>query len=203
MRLSILFLLLSGCAFDTSSLYGRDGGRDDGYALGDGGESDSGPENDGGRWDLPDSFVTPSDSGTDSESPEGGTDAGFPDGGTDAFRPDDAPLFPDVFTPASSLDPDLDVPPESNPTCASPGTISGSCGGYSVCRFYDTASNRCESATASGMSGSACSSGNQCDVYSACFRGACAHFCRLGRSDCGGAECLYIGHPVAGICDPS
>jgi hypothetical protein len=136
-------------------------------------------------------------------------DAGPRDGGgSDARSAVDAASTHDAFSPGDAgssgggLDPQLDVPPASNPTCTSPSSMS-ECAGIAVCRFYSATEGRCESCTACGNLYAPCASGDDCDILFVCFRGQCTNFCQLGTSECGApSDCVNIGHPTEGACVP-
>ena len=100
------------------------------------------------------------------------------------------------------LDPDLDVPPESNTPCSTPGSLN-ECGPLEVCRFYDSEEGRCESCTGCGNLNAFCSDGTDCDILFMCFQNTCTNFCTLGSSECGAVDaCVNVGHPSKGVCQP-
>ncbi len=109
-----------------------------------------------------------------------------------------------VDAPASNLDPDLEVPPASNPVCSTPGSLSDAeCPGIQVCRFYSTTEGRCDSCGPCGNLNASCNDSDECDILFMCFQGRCTNFCTLGTFECGPPEdCVDIGHPTRGVCQP-
>ncbi|MEM6291836.1 MAG: hypothetical protein AAGA54_11240 [Myxococcota bacterium] len=100
------------------------------------------------------------------------------------------------------LDPDLDVPDEGE-SCNVPGSLNECPGVATVCRFYTAEEGRCESCEACGNLNAPCTDGTDCDILFSCFQGRCTNFCQLGTFSCGPIEdCLDIGHPTHGVCDP-
>ena len=99
------------------------------------------------------------------------------------------------------LDPNLDVP-EDGESCTTPGSLN-ECPGIAVCRFYTAEESRCESCDNCGNLGAPCTEGTDCDILFACYAGRCTNICPLGTSYCGPVEdCLDVGHPSHGVCDP-
>lgn len=104
--------------------------------------------------------------------------------------------------PGDPLDPDLDVP-EDGEACDTPGSLV-ECPGIAVCRFATSEQGICESCEPCGNLGNLCSESSECDILFSCFEGRCTNFCQLGTFECGPVEdCLDIGHPTYGVCDPS
>jgi hypothetical protein len=100
------------------------------------------------------------------------------------------------------LDPDLDVPSEGE-SCMFPGSLNECPGVATVCRFYTAEEGRCESCDNCGNLNAACTTGTDCDILFSCYAGRCTNFCQLGTPSCGPVEnCLDIGHPTHGVCDP-
>ena len=101
----------------------------------------------------------------------------------------------------TALDPDLDVPDEGE-SCTTPGSMN-ECPGISVCRFYTAEEGRCESCDTCGNLNAPCTEGTDCDILFACYAGRCTNICPLGTFSCGPVEnCLDVGHPTHGVCDP-
>ena len=140
--------------------------------------------------------------GTDAATADGGrTDAAGP---TDAGRADAGRTDSGVDSGSSGgLDPRLDTPPTSAPTCSTPGGFCTAPGGPGVCRFYSATEGRCESCTSCGNLGASCADGTECDILFACFEGVCTNICPLGTFYCGPIDdCLDVGHPTHGVCRP-
>jgi hypothetical protein len=104
-------------------------------------------------------------------------------------------------TSGDPLDPDLDIP-NGGEQCTTPGDLN-ECPGIAVCRFATTEYGLCESCDACGNLNAACVEGTDCDILFSCYAGRCTNFCTLGTFECGPVEdCLDIGHPTQGVCDP-
>lgn len=104
--------------------------------------------------------------------------------------------------PGDPLDPSLDIP-EDGEACDTPGSL-GECPGIAVCRFATSEQGLCESCEPCGNLGDPCSESIECDILFSCFEGRCTNFCELGTYGCGPIEdCLDVGHPTHGVCDPS
>jgi hypothetical protein len=104
-------------------------------------------------------------------------------------------------TSGDPLDPDLDIP-NGGEQCTTPGDLN-ECPGIAVCRFATTEYGLCESCDACGNLNAACVEGTDCDILFSCYAGRCTNFCTLGTFECGPVEdCLDIGHPTRGVCDP-
>jgi hypothetical protein len=137
----------------------------------------------------PTTASTTAASDTSSPPPESSTSSGGDaTGGTTSSIP-------------AELDPDLDIAGVGQP-CATPG-FSGDCPFLQVCRFYDTQIGRCETCENCGNLNAPCTDGTECDILFACFAGRCTNFCWLGEQECGAPDdCLDVGHPTRGVCDP-
>jgi hypothetical protein len=99
------------------------------------------------------------------------------------------------------LDPELDIP-NGGEECTTPGDLN-ECPGIAVCRFATTEHGLCESCDDCGNLNAPCVEGTDCDILFSCYAGRCTNFCTLGTSECGPVEdCLDIGHPTHGVCDP-
>lgn len=99
------------------------------------------------------------------------------------------------------LDPDLDIP-DGGEQCDYPGDLN-ECPGIAVCRFATAEYGLCESCDACGNLFAPCTEGTDCDILFSCYAGSCTNFCTLGSFECGPVEdCLDIGHPTRGVCDP-
>lgn len=121
-----------------------------------------------------------------------------------AMQADAAVDAPPDSSGGGGLDPDLDVPPDANQVCTTPGSLSDAeCPGIQVCRFFSPTEGRCESCVQCGNLNAACSASDQCDILFMCFQGRCTNFCTLGTLECGPPEdCVDIGHPTHGVCQP-
>ncbi len=173
----------SGNAATSSA--GTDPSADDATSAG----TESGPTtSDGvdpttGATDITTGGVDPT-AGSDESSTSGDSSATGPSGG------------------GTPLDPDLDVPDEGE-ACSFPGSLNECPGVGTVCRFYTAEEGRCESCDACGNLNAPCTEGTDCDILFSCFQGRCTNFCQLGTFSCGPIEnCLDIGHPTHGVCDP-
>ncbi len=99
------------------------------------------------------------------------------------------------------LDPMLDVP-DAGDMCTTPGSLS-ECPGVAVCRFATVEYGLCESCEPCGNLNAPCVEGTDCDILFSCYAGRCTNFCTLGSFECGPPDdCLDIGHPTRGVCDP-
>lgn len=140
-------------------------------------------------------------SGNSGASGDGGSTTG---GGVTATNPtaeSSGDASGDPTVDGTPLDPSLDVPDEGE-SCTSPGSLT-ECPGIAVCRFYTAEEGRCESCDNCGNLNAPCTNGTDCDILFSCFAGRCTNFCPLGTSSCGPVEnCLDIGHPTQGVCDP-
>lgn len=142
--------------------------------------------------------VDPSDDSTsdtpaDSSSAASVDDTSMTDPGSSSDGTDTASGTP--------LDPDLDIPDEGE-QCDYPGDLQ-SCPGIAVCRFATAEYGICESCDACGNLFAPCVEGTDCDILFSCYAGSCTNFCTLGTFECGPVEdCLDIGHPTRGVCDP-
>ncbi len=164
----------------------------------------------------PESTDGTSDSSGPSSGPASGDDTGTADSSADATDPSagsstDPTGTGDASTGSSSggdtaagtpLDPDLDIP-DGNEQCDTPGDLQMCSGVATVCRFATAEYGLCESCDVCGNLNAACVQGTDCDILFSCFAGRCTNFCTLGTFECGPVEdCLDIGHPTRGVCDP-
>lgn len=146
----------------------------------------------------------------DSNAAEGSSTAADPTGvdtsgadsiGTDDDAPDATSTTSGVESGGDPLDPDLDIP-NGGEECTMPGSLT-ECPGIAVCRFATTEHGLCESCDACGNLNDPCVEGTDCDILFMCYAGHCTNFCTLGTFECGPVEdCLDIGHPTHGVCDP-
>jgi hypothetical protein len=131
------------------------------------------------------------------QNPDGSSlpDGTLPDAAVDAASDSAVP-------DGGPLDPNLELPDPAGDVCFTPGSMS-ECPGIQVCRFYDSVSGRCESCSPCGNLNDFCTASDQCDILFMCYMNRCTNFCQLGTMMCGAVQdCLDIGHPTHGVCNP-
>jgi hypothetical protein len=149
-----------------------------------------------------------SDDDATSEAPSDTSSAVSEDDTSAASDPSDPTGAEESSTDATDtasgtpLDPDLDIP-NGGEQCDYPGDLQQCAGVATVCRFATAEYGLCESCDACGNLFDPCVEGTDCDILFSCYAGSCTNFCTLGLSECGPVEdCLDIGHPTRGVCDP-
>jgi len=164
-----------------------------GTSANDAGTTSAGAGSETGSEAGPDSNTTDADT-TSATDPSAGSTTADPTSGGESTGVDPT----GAGTP---LDPNLDVPDEGE-SCSFPGNLN-ECPGIAVCRYYTAEEGRCESCDTCGNLGASCTEGTDCDILFSCYAGRCTNFCELGTFNCGPVEdCLDIGHPTHGVCDP-
>jgi hypothetical protein len=160
-----------------------------------GGASESG---DAAASEASDASGQPDEAGSSGEPPMSTTSSSTTEPVADASSSTSgSPVLP-----GDPLDPSLDIPEEGE-ACDTPGSL-GECPGIAVCRFATSEQGLCESCEPCGNLGDPCSASVECDILFACYDGRCTNFCELGTPGCGPIEdCLDVGHPTHGVCDPS